>query len=139
MLFKTMGPRLLRLHLRAGREHSPHSRCFDSTLQYIGRHCPNLESFRYGFFDLNMSQEGDFANADTVTGDGVIALLQGCSMLKVSYKGTLLEKSLVPKKNIFPHLSFSYTEFCYRVWTLSTYESLDYDRFSTLIRNYRSR
>jgi hypothetical protein len=44
---KGMGDRLVQLHVTGGR--SLGERCFDETLESIGLHCPNLESFRYGF------------------------------------------------------------------------------------------
>jgi hypothetical protein len=71
-----MGDRLVQLHVSAwsGRE-----RCFDETLESIGLHCFNLESFRYGF--LNGWHEDAFE--DTVTDNGIISLIKGCPKLKV--------------------------------------------------------
>lgn len=74
-----MGGRLVQLHVTAGRGVRERARCFDETLESIGLHCPNLESFRYGFFvDWH---EDEFE--DTVTDNGIISLIQGCPKLKV--------------------------------------------------------
>jgi hypothetical protein len=74
---KAMDGRLVGLNLLAGRD--GRIQCLDATLETIGRHCPNLESFRYGFrYD---SQEDDFE--ETVTEKGIIALLRACPKVKV--------------------------------------------------------
>jgi hypothetical protein len=76
---KGMGGRLVQLHLSAGRGFGEHERCFDETLESIGLHCPNLESFRYGVLvDWN---EDRYEAA--VTDYGIISLIQGCKKLKV--------------------------------------------------------
>jgi hypothetical protein len=74
-----MGGRLVQLHVSASRESRERDRCFDESLESIGLHCPNLESFRYGFFVGWHEEEFD----DTVTESGIISLIQGCPKLKV--------------------------------------------------------
>jgi hypothetical protein len=81
---KGMGGRLVQLHLTAGRGLGENERCFDETLESVGLHCPNLESFRYGFFeDWHEYHFGD----NTVTANGIISLIQGCKKLKVCIRG----------------------------------------------------
>jgi glutaredoxin len=76
---KGMGGRLVQLHVTASRGVRERERCFDETLESIGLHCPNLESFRYGFFEDWHEEQFE----DTVTDNGIISLIQGCSKLKV--------------------------------------------------------
>jgi hypothetical protein len=76
---KGMGGRLVQLHLTAGRGYGKYQRCFDETLESIGLHCPNLESFRYGF----LSDWHEHYGERTVTNNGIISLIQGCKKLKV--------------------------------------------------------
>ncbi len=76
-----MGGRLVQLHVSAttGRGFNERERCFDETLESIGLHCPNLESFRYGVL-ANWHEDRYEA---TVTDNGIISLIQGCNKLKV--------------------------------------------------------
>jgi hypothetical protein len=74
-----MGGRLVQLHVSASRESRERDRCFDKTLESIGLHCPNLESFRYGFFEDWHEEQFE----ETVTESGLISLMQGCPKLKV--------------------------------------------------------
>jgi hypothetical protein len=80
---KAMDGRLAGLHLVASRETSPTNRythhCLNATLETIGRYCPHLTSFRYGFHWR--LQESYFD--ETVTSKGIIALLRACPKLKV--------------------------------------------------------
>jgi hypothetical protein len=89
---KAMDGRLDGLHLLAGRESLRDTQCLDATLETIGRYCPNLTSFRYGFhWDY---QENHFD--ETVTSKGIIALLRACPKLKVcTMCGRLLYMHLV--------------------------------------------
>jgi hypothetical protein len=80
---KGMGGRLLQLHLTAGRTLGEYERCFDETLESIGLHCPNLESFRYGFLCDCNEDHGE----RTVTDNGIISLIRGCKKLKVCIQG----------------------------------------------------
>jgi hypothetical protein len=89
---KGMGGRLVQLHVSAGRALQERECCFDETLESIGLHCPNLESFRYGF--LEDWHEDHFE--DTVTDNGIISLIQGCPKLKVCIQVCHAKGSFVP-------------------------------------------
>jgi hypothetical protein len=78
---KAMDGRLAGLHLLASRESFRDGhRCLNATLETIGRYCPNLTSFRYGFH-WRCFLEDQFD--ETVTSKGIIALLRACPKLKV--------------------------------------------------------
>jgi hypothetical protein len=80
-----MDGRLAGLDLTASRRY----RCLDATLETIGRYCPNLTNFRYGFrWDW---QEDNFE--ETVTEKGIVALLRACPKLRVCVCGTVLSSS----------------------------------------------
>jgi hypothetical protein len=90
MFAQTMGDRLVHFHifrdLTSYRWGSPNiatigteSILGNETLQAIGSHCPNLESFRYGFHTGNYNLTDN--NRD-ITEDGVIALVRDCQKLK---------------------------------------------------------
>jgi hypothetical protein len=72
--------------LWASRESRERFRCLEATLEAIGRYCPNLTSFRYGFW--RDCQEDEFE--ETVTEKGIIALLRACPKLKVCVRSTVL-------------------------------------------------
>jgi hypothetical protein len=76
---KATDGRLTGLHLLAGRDGARYSLCLNATLETIGRYCPNLTSFRYGFH--RRLQENHFD--ETVTSKGIIALLRACPKVKV--------------------------------------------------------
>jgi hypothetical protein len=80
---KAMDGRLVGLNLLAGRGRY---QCLDTTLEAIGRYCPNLESFCNGFH--GDSNEDHFE--EIVTEKGIIALLQACPKLKVCMCGTVI-------------------------------------------------
>jgi hypothetical protein len=93
---KAMDGRLVALNLLAFREsrgrdprvrESRGHQCLDATLETIGRHCPNLTSFRYEF-RLDPQEDEDFE--ETVTEKGIIALLRACPKLEVCTCGTVL-------------------------------------------------
>jgi glutaredoxin len=93
---KGMGGRLVQLHVTAGRACRERECCFDETLESIGLHCPNIESFRYGF--LEDWHEGYFD--DTVTDNGIISLIQGCPKLKVCIKVCHIIGSFCAARNL---------------------------------------
>jgi hypothetical protein len=78
---KAMDGRLTGLHLLASRESDSRytHHCLNATLETIGRYCPHLTNFRYGFHWR--LQENYFD--ETVTSKGIIALLRACPKLKV--------------------------------------------------------
>jgi hypothetical protein len=99
---KATAGRLAGLHLLAGRDRHRYSHCLDATLETIGRYCPNLTSFRYGFH-WNF-QENHFD--ETITSKGIIALLRACPKLKVcTMRGRLLYalSSLTQHQTFFSH------------------------------------
>jgi hypothetical protein len=74
-----IGGRLVQLHVTSGRGVGERERCFDETLESIGLHCPNLESFRYGF----LTDWHEECHENTVTDNGIILLIRGCKKLEV--------------------------------------------------------
>jgi hypothetical protein len=112
---KAMDGRLVGLNLLASRDSRGQdwrrNQCLDATLETIGRHCPNLTSFRYGFhWDF---QEDDFE--ETVTEKGIIALLRACPKLKVcTCCGTVLSSVSTRHQTIFSHTTHAPVVF--RIW-----------------------
>jgi hypothetical protein len=53
---QAMDGRLVHLHLMASRELRGTHQCLNATLETIGRYCPNLTSFRYGFECTNLKK-----------------------------------------------------------------------------------
>jgi hypothetical protein len=92
---KAMDGRLAGLHLLAGRSQDRHQ-CLNATLETIGRYCPNLTSFGYGFHWYFVEDNFD----ETVTSKGIIALLQACPKLKVCMCGTVCTQFSYTSSNL---------------------------------------
>jgi hypothetical protein len=75
---QTMGARLVHCHLFTDLQYGNSNLYLgNETLQAIGSHCPNLESFRYRFHDYMLAD-----HESNITEDGVIALVHDCPKLK---------------------------------------------------------